>query len=293
MGIVVVLMALVGAPAAAAQDAAARAPVGEFRPPTPAERFRQDRSRNNLVHPEGYRPGPPNTFGRVDRHDGGATPLVLVVGLGFDGRVFDPLLDSLRDDYTVYVVTLAGYGGSSAPPMPPEGTSYGERSWLAGAQAALGSLIDDEGLDRPLLGALYTDAANPVAHVARENPERVGGVLLMSAAARFPLPAGGPSEPSLPTAIRYLVESWADDLVPVVMDLAVPMIVLSPDFGFLPDQQESVRTRFHAGWEAASEAGAELDHRIVPGARFLTWEDAPGAIPAALRELSEARLQGG
>lgn len=339
MGIVVVLMALDGAPAAAVQDAAARAPVGEFRPPTPAERFRQDPVRNNLVHPEGYRPGAPNTFGRVDRRDGGATALVLVAGLGFDGRVFDPLLDSLRDDYTVYVVTLAGYGGSSAPPMPPEGTSYGERSWLAGAQAALGSLIDDEGLDRPLLGALYTDAANPVAHFARENPERVGGVLLVSAAARFPIPAAGPPraerldafadqwfrtvteimwpsgmftpdyyasspevaerawwqvlEPSLPTAIRYLVESWADDLVPVVTDLAVPMIVLSPDFGFLPDQQESVRTRFHAGWEAAIEAGAELDHRIVPGGRFLTWEDAPDAIPAALRELSEARLQGG
>jgi pimeloyl-ACP methyl ester carboxylesterase len=319
-----------------AQRPDTHAPVGEFRPPTPAERFRQDPSRDNLVHPEGYRPAPRNTLGNIVRHGEGPVPLVLVAGLGFGGRVFDPILDGLLDEYTVYVVTLAGYGGTSAPPMPPPGTSFGDRSWLAGAQRGLGDLIGREGLDRPVLAAFYSDAANVVTHFAREHPDQVGGLLLISASARFPLPDGGTSraarldsfaerwfrtvteimwpsgmfppefyasspevaevawwqvlEPSLPTSIRYIVETWADDLVPVVAGLEVPVMVLSPEFAFLDGQErEPVLVRFHAGWEAAIERGGTLGHRVVPGTRFLIWEDAPGVVEEALEDLAARR----
>lgn len=319
-----------------AQTRDTHAPPGEFRPPTPAQQFRQDSTRNNLVHPDGYRPAPPNTLGRVERHGTGPTPLVLVAGLGFGGRVFNPILPELEDEYTVYVVTLAGYGGTSAPPMPPAGTSYGERSWLAGAERGLDDFLAEEGLERPLLGALYSDAANVVVHFARAHPDRVGGVLLMSAAARTPLPAEGPSraerydafaeqwfrtvteimwpsgmfppvfyasspavaerawwqvlEPSLPTSIRYTVEVWAHDLVPVVAATEVPVVVLSPDFAFLEGERlEQTRVRFHAGWDAAIEAGGGLEHRVVEGARFLVWEDAPDAFYGALRDLAARR----
>lgn len=323
---------------ASAQTPPSHAPTGEFRPPTPAQRFRQDPSRNNLVHPEGYRAAEPNTLGRVERHGDGPTPLVLVAGLGFGGDVFRPLIDALalEDDYTVYAVSLAGYGGTSAPPMPPAGTSYGERTWLTGAQRGLSTFIEEEGLERPLVGALYSDAANVVAHAAAENPELVGGVLLMSASARRVLPEGGPSraermdafaeqwfrtvteimwpsgmftpdfyatdpavaelgwwqvlEPSLPTSIRYTVETWASDLVPVMHALQAPAIVLSPEFDFLEGNRSTqTRARFHSGWNAAVEEGAELDHRVVPGARFLIWEDAPEAVGEALRELADRR----
>jgi len=325
-----------GTASARAQTPDTHAPVGEFRPPTPADRFRQDALRDNLVHPEGYVPAQPNTLGRVDRHGEGPVPLVLVAGLGFGGRVFEPILAGLADDFTVYVVTLAGYGGSSAPPMPPTGTSFGERSWLAGAEHALGMLLSDESMERPLLGAFYSDAANVVTHFAREHPDRIGGVLLISAAARTPLPDAPPSraerldafadqwfrsvteimwpsgmftpdfyassrevaerawwevlEPSLPTSIRYTVETWADDLVPIVTEAEVPIIVLSPEFDFLQGERlEGTRTRFHAGWDTAIEQGASLEHRVVAGARFLIWEDAPGVVEDALRELSARR----
>lgn len=338
--VVACVMALAcGVQPSLAQTPDTHAPAGQFRPPTPADRFRQDPSRNNLVHPEGYVPAPPNSLGSVARHGHGPIPLVLVAGLGFGGRVFDPIVKGLENAYTVYVVTLAGYGGSSAPPMPPPGTSYGERSWLAGAERGLDALLRKEKLDRPLLAALYSDAASVVTHFARAHPDRVGGVLLMSAAARFPLPEGGMSraermdafanqwfrtvteimwpsgmftpdyyasspdvaerawwdvlEPSLPVSIRYLVETWADDLVPVVAAIDAPVIVLSPAFDFLEGaSRERNERRFLEGWKAAREQGAGLEHRVVPGARFLIWEDAPAALDQALQDLSRRRAEG-
>jgi len=120
-------------------------------------------------------------------------------------------------------VTLAGYGGTSAPPMPPEGTSYGERTWSAGAQKGLGDFLDREGLERPILAALYSDAASPVVHYARENPERVGGVLIMSAAAHFPLQAGGP-----PRAER--IDAFAEQWFKTVTEVMWPSGMFPPAF---------------------------------------------------------------
>ena len=99
-------------------------------------------------------------------------------------------------------------------------------------------------------------------------------------------------EPSLPTAIRYTVETWADDLVPLLPNLEVPTIVLSPGFeeSFMSGTNgDLVRSRFHGGWDAAIEAGAGIDHRVVPGARFLMWKDRPDSVTEALAELATRR----
>lgn len=328
---------LTAAPRAVSAQAATRAETGAFQPPTPSDRFRQDSTLNNLEHPAGYVTAPSGSLGQVVMRGQGDVPVILVAGLGFGWRVFDGLMAAHENDYRFYAVSLAGYGGSSAPPMPQPGTSYAERTWLAGAQTGVAALIDEEGLDRPLVMALYSDAANVVTHLAAESPERVGGLLIMSAAARTPLPdtvsraevmdrfaerwfktvtevmwpsgmftpdyyANEPDvaerawwevlEPSLPTSIRYTVETWADDLVPLARTLTVPAIVLSPGFdeAFMSGPHgEGMRTRFYGGWQAAVEAGAPIDHRIVPGARFLMWMDRPEAVAGALAELVAKR----
>ena len=99
-------------------------------------------------------------------------------------------------------------------------------------------------------------------------------------------------EPSLPVAIRYTVETWADDLVPLLPDLSAPTIVLSPGFDetFMSGSNgELVRTRIQAGWDESIEAGAPIDHRIVSGARFLIWEDRPDSVADALSDLAAGR----
>ena len=325
-------------PVAAQSQSPAHAATGEFKPPTPSDRHRQDSTLDNLVHPDGYMTAPLGSLGQVVPGGEGDTPVILVAGLGFGARVFARLIDDHAEDYRFLAVSLAGYGGSSAPPMPPAGTSYGERTWLASAQSGLARLIDGEGLDRPIVVAFYSDAANVVTRLAAERPDLVGGVLILSAAARFPLPpeAGDrapamdrfarqwfrtvtevmwPSgmftpdfyanerdvaerawwevlEPTLPVSIRYTVETWADDLVPVLGEVSVPFTVLSPGFdeSFLEGQNgELVRTRMHGGWDAAIGAGARIEHSVVSGARFLIWHDRPEAVSEALEELVATR----
>lgn len=330
-----VLTALIPAPLAGQMPS--RAPSGEFQPPTPSDRHRQDSTLNNLVHAEGYATAELGSLGQVVRRGTSGPPVVLVAGLGAGWEVFRGLMDVHEGQYRFHAVSLAGYGGSSAPPMPPAGTSYAERTWLEGSERGLARLIEDEGLDRPIVVAFYTDAADAVVHLAARRPDLVGGVLILSASAVNPLPDGAPArgevfddfaerwfktvteimwpsgmwtpdyyttqadvaervwwevlEPPLPVLVRYLVESWAVDRVPVAASLTVPTIILSPGFdaAFMSSSQgEPVRSRFHQGWDAAAEGGA-LDHRIVDGARFLIWEDAPEAVTDALSELSSRR----
>ena len=114
--------------------------------------------------------------------------------------------------------------------------------------------------------------------------------LIGSAARAFSISA---LEPSIPTSVRYLVETWADDLVPLLGKLEVPTIVLSPGFNeeFMasPMNEQQVRGRFHGGWEAAVRDGANLDHRVVDDARFLIWEDQPRVVGSTLNELTKKR----
>jgi pimeloyl-ACP methyl ester carboxylesterase len=331
------LVALLSAVAAVPQTPDSHAKSGEFKQPTPSDRFRQDPLRDNLVHPPGYLAAPLGTFGEVVERGEGETPVILIAGLGPSWRVFDSLIEETKTDYRFFAVTLAGYGGSSAPPMPPAGTSFAASTWLGASRDALGKLIAEPALERPILVAFYSDAARVALRFALEHPEQVGGVLVLSASARFPLPPGAdrgkgmddfannwfktvtevmwPSgmwptsayaldpalcektwwdvlEPALPTAIRYTVETWADDLVPDLAGLKPPTLVLSPGFSdeFLNTPSgATIRQRFHGGWNAAIEAGAPLEHTVVPDCRLLLWEDQPAEVRAALTDLAGRR----
>ena len=51
----------------------------------------------------------------------------------------------------MYAVTLPGFGGTPAPPMPVAGTSYGGQTWTNGAVGGIKRLIVREALDRPVI----------------------------------------------------------------------------------------------------------------------------------------------
>ena len=322
---------------AGAQTPGSHANSGEFKQPTPADRFRQNPARDNLAHPPGYVTAPLGTFGEVAERGAGETAVILIAGLGPSWHIFDSLIEANEKDYRFFAVTLAGYGGSSAPPMPPAGTGFAEGTWLSASTRALETLIEEKALVRPLIVAFYSDAARIALRFALASPEKVGGVLVLSASARFPLRPGadrGPGmdgfaqgwfktvteimwpsgmwppdayasdralsektwwdvlHPTLPTAIRYTVETWADDLVPDLGRLKTPTLVLSPGFDdeFLSTPTgTTIRERFHGGWNTALEAGAPLEHTVIPGARLLLWEDEPTEVQYALERLAELR----
>lgn len=121
-----------------------------------AEGPEQDPALNNLVHPEGYETAPPGELGRVETRGSGPVELVLVAGTGLGVDAYGRFVADHRDDFTIHLVTLPGYEGTPAPPMPPEKTSYGEATWIRGAADGITEMIEERGLEDPVvLGHFY------------------------------------------------------------------------------------------------------------------------------------------
>lgn len=170
-------------------------------------RFEQDPARDNLRHEAGYVTGPPAALGRVDRRGEGPVTMVLIAGATFGGDVLDDFVEAHGETYTMYVVTLAGFGGTPAPPMPPEGTSYGEQTWIRGAESAVVRLIEEEKLSRPVIAGHWIAGADVAMRVALDHPDLVGGLIVLSGVPRWPVP-GARSE-SLEHRIELLDKGLA------------------------------------------------------------------------------------
>ncbi len=175
------------------------------------KRFDQDPALDNLVHAEDYATCEPGTLGRVTRVGNGPHPMILIAGVGFGGEVFDSFMETRTDRYTMYAVTLPGFAGTAAPPMPPSGTSYGEQTWTRGVREAVSRLIDKEQLDRPILVAHWFTAPQVALGLALERPREIGAVIVISGIARYD---GGmlPATTRLDGRIAYvdgtLAPSW-------------------------------------------------------------------------------------
>lgn len=145
----------------------------------------QDPKLNNLVDPPGYRAAPLGTLGDVVRAGTGTQAMILIPGLGFSGHVFDELMAALSGEYRMYAVTLAGFGGTSAPPAPAESTSFGEQSWTNSALAALEKLIADEGIKNPIIVGHWLTGTQLALRLALKHPGDVRAVVILSGAARL------------------------------------------------------------------------------------------------------------
>jgi pimeloyl-ACP methyl ester carboxylesterase len=166
----------------------------------------QDPSLNNLVHGEGYRTGPEGAFGHVEKRGTGPLSMVLVPGGGFGWEVFESFMDRHESEFTMYAVSLAGMGRTPAPPMPPEGTSYGEQTWIRGAIRALVGLIEDQKLPRPLLLTHFLEGSQIGLRMAIDHPDVIRGVVLFSGSAKFVQPG---RDFTREERVRYMDERMA------------------------------------------------------------------------------------
>jgi pimeloyl-ACP methyl ester carboxylesterase len=145
----------------------------------------QDAALDNLVAPPGYKAGGLGSLGAVLRAGTGEQAMILIPGLGFGGRVFGEFMDELAEHYRVYAVTLAGFGGTAAPPCPAEGTSFGEQTWTRGALDGIEKLIKDEGIRDPIVVGHWLTGTQLALRLALRQPETVKAVILLSGSARM------------------------------------------------------------------------------------------------------------
>lgn len=145
----------------------------------------QDPALDNLVHPTGYVPAKPATLGAVTRTGSGSRSMILIPGLGFGGAVFDEFMARHSREFTMYAVTLPGFGGTPALAMPPaDSSSYRLASWTRSSETAILALMDSLGIRRTTIVAHWILASQIALRLALRHPDRVDGVVLLGGVAK-------------------------------------------------------------------------------------------------------------
>lgn len=147
-------------------------------------RMDQDSTLNNLIHPDGYETCRPGDLGPVVKVGMGPKDMILIAGAGFGGDIFDSFMSSRQLEYTMHAVTLPGNAGSPAPPMPPEGTSYAEGTWIRSAEQGILNLIDSEEMHQPIIIAHWYFSTLVALRLALDHPDIIGGVVIVSGVSR-------------------------------------------------------------------------------------------------------------
>src|SRR5215831_3518069 len=145
----------------------------------------QDSTLNNLVHAPGYVTAPLGTLGAVVEKGRGPVDMVLVSGFGLGASAFEGFMERNAARYHMYAVTLPGFEGSPAPPMPPPGTSYGEQTWTRAAADAIVRLIQERGLRRPVIVGHSLNGSQVAMRVAVEHPGLVRSLILLAGTPRY------------------------------------------------------------------------------------------------------------
>lgn len=140
----------------------------------------QDTSLNNFSHPADYLTAKPFELGKVQKSGTGKIPMILIAGFGYGGDIFDDFVAANKEKYTMYAVTLPGYGGTPAPPMPDENISFGERTWFRNAEKAIQNLIEKEKINQPFLLTHNSDAGQIAIDLILDNPDKFSGLINIS-----------------------------------------------------------------------------------------------------------------
>lgn len=164
----------------------------------------QDSTGNNLIHLTGYKTGKYGALPQYVKAGKGNPTLILIPGWGFDASVFKDFMDANKNNYTMYAITIPGYGKTQAPPMPDANTSYGQQYWNKGALEGLNKLIEKEKLQKPVIVGNFTQGAQLALRMAIDYPDKVGGVIVLGGQAKFiAMIQGEPREFPLDTMINY------------------------------------------------------------------------------------------
>lgn len=139
----------------------------------------QDPSLNNLVLPENYKTGILGELGAVKKIGKGKQTIILIPGWGFGADVYDNFIQENKHKYTIYNVTLAGFGGTAPPPMPDSAT-YDKQLWINGAVNGILELINKEKLVKPIIISHFNIGTQVALNLALDHSDQISKVVLLS-----------------------------------------------------------------------------------------------------------------
>lgn len=157
-----------------------------------------DSTQNNFTFPSEYKHVALGSIPHLKKKGKGKQAMILVAGYGFDETIFDDFMKANKARYTMYAVTILGFGNTQAQAPPKEGTSFGEESWNIGVLEGLSKLITQEKLSKPIVVGHFTTGTQLALRMAVDYPDKVGGVIIIGGPAKFlPVQNGKAMEPPL------------------------------------------------------------------------------------------------
>jgi pimeloyl-ACP methyl ester carboxylesterase len=160
---------------------------------------------NNLILPPDYKCSATDAIPQYSKSGRGDQSLIIIPGLGFDKSIFDDFIKSNQKHYTIYCITLPGYGNTRAPALPSAGTSFGEQTWNKSALNGIKNLIAQEQIKRPIVVGHFVQGTQLALRMAIDFPELVSGVIILGGPAKFILINNGkPVEYPLASSITYI-----------------------------------------------------------------------------------------
>jgi len=230
--------------------------------PAPPAEPPQDPKLDNLVHEAGYKTAELGSLGAVVERGTGPVDMVLVSGFGVGASAFEGFQQRNAERYHMLAVTLPGFEGTAAPPMPKAGTSYGDQTWTRAATEAVFRLIQERKLKRPVLVGHFLNGTQVAARLARDHPELVRALVLLAGSPRF--------EPV--EATPY----WPKGLT---LDKKVAMV----DTGLAPRWFKTVTRKT---WVGGNFVGSDYSIDEARGKRFADRANEP-PLPVLIRYLCE------
>lgn len=121
----------------------------------------------------------------VEIKGAGPVPVVLIPGLMCDWTVWDEFMKRNAAAYTMYAVTLPGFGKSDPPPIDTD-TKPSDGVWLANAEAAIVEMIAEKKLDKPLIIG-HSMGGHLAARLAGKLGDKIRGAVTIDGFAAFPI----------------------------------------------------------------------------------------------------------
>jgi pimeloyl-ACP methyl ester carboxylesterase len=145
----------------------------------------------------------------------GPIDMVLISGFGVGASAFEKFMQRNAKRYRMIAITLPGFEGTAAPPMPPAGTSYGDQTWTRAATVAVVRLIKERKLRRPVLVGHFINGTQVAAQVAVDESVHARGLVLLAGSSRYePVeatpywPQGLPLEKKIAMVDNGLAPRW-------------------------------------------------------------------------------------
>jgi pimeloyl-ACP methyl ester carboxylesterase len=175
----VLLLSFLIHPAPAQQPPDAKPHPAPAQPTAPAVPATTDKA------PKPAEPAAVTPLAHVETKGHGPIPMILIPGLACDWTVYQAFMDRNADRYTMYAVTLPGFGGSDAPPLP-ERTPVTTSLWLDNAVAAVSTLVSERKLDKPVVVG-HSLGGHLAFRLAIEHPDQFRAAVALDGAPAFPL----------------------------------------------------------------------------------------------------------